>query len=184
MPAMDSSDPPRALETHHWTTRGTFLPGLAAIVLFAGLSFYCATHSEGFITGDACMHYLSARYAHSSHQNFVDVWNRPLTIGLYALPAWLGGRAAVRFTAMLVAIACGLVGCKIAAVQGARRPVLALIFTLAQPMLFLHSFGEMTELPFALVLGLAFLAYQARWFFLAAALTAWLPLGRPEGGIL
>ena len=161
--------------------RARFVPVLLAIAVFAALSTYCAIRSEGFITADACMHYLSARYAFSSPQNFVDVWNRPLAVALYSVPAWFGGRAAVRAVCMLVAIGCGLVSYRIARRQGLKWPVLALIFTLGQPMLFFHSFGEMTELPFALLLGLAFLAYQRKWFFFTACLAAWLPLGRPEG---
>ena len=42
---------------------------------------------------------------------------------------------------------------KLAAGQGNRLPALALIFTLGQPLLFLHSFSELTELPFALVIS-------------------------------
>ena len=158
---------------------------LLALAIFAGLSTFCSFHSEGFIADDACTHYLSARFAFSSPLHFVDVWDRPLAIALYAGPAHFGGRQAVRAVCMLVAIGCALVAWRIAAVQGVKWPVLALLFTLGQPMLFLHSFEEMTELPFALVLGLAFLAWQSRRFYLAAALAAWLPLGRPEGfGIL
>ncbi len=131
------------------------------------------------------MHYLSARFAFSSPQNFVDVWNRPLVVMLNAGPAWLGGRLCVRFASMLLAIGCGLVAFQIAAHQGARRPVLAMMFTLGQPLLFMHSFSEMTELPFALLLGLAFIAFQTDYLFRASILAACLPLARPEGfGIL
>ncbi len=59
--------------------------------------------------------------------------------------------------------------------------MLALIFTLGQPLLFLHSFSELTELPFALVVGLAFLSYQRRrWWWMAAlaAIAAAGPAGR------
>ena len=52
---------------------------------------------------------------------------------------------------------------------------------LAQPLLFLHSFSELTELPFAALIGLSFLAYQRRQFLLMAVLVAISPLSRPEG---
>ena len=152
-----------------------------ASVVFAVLSITCAVKSPGFIAGDACMHYLAARYAFETPRNFVDVWNRPAVTLLYCIPAALGGRGAVRLTAMWVAIACAAVAGKIAAGQGAGRPALAVLFTLGQPLLFLHSFGEMTELPFALLLGLTFLAWQNRRWSLATALAGWLPLARPEG---
>lgn len=155
-----------------------------AVLLFAGLSTWCNLRSRGFIAGDACMHYLAARFAFATPQYFVDIWNRPLVTALYAAPAWLWGRTAVRAVSMLIALACGWVAMRIARGQGMKRPALALIFTLGQPMLFFQSFGVMTELPFALLLGLAFLAYQNRRFALAAAIVAWAPLGRPEGFVV
>ncbi|HZK82829.1 MAG TPA: hypothetical protein VFC46_17230 [Humisphaera sp.] len=151
------------------------------ILLFAVLSSYCAIRSEGFIAGDACTHYFSARHAFSNPNNLVDVWNRPLVTVLYAGPAWLLDREGIRIVSMLVAIGCGCVSYWIARGQGLGMPALALIFTLGQPMLFLHSFAEMTELPFALLLGLAFLAWQKERFWLAALLISWSPLARPEG---
>src|SRR5205085_9632724 len=51
----------------------------------------------------------------------------------------------------------------------------------AQPVFFLHSFSELTEIPFALVLMLGFLAYQRRQWLAMAVLISLLPLGRPEG---
>ena len=69
----------------------------------------------------------------------------------------------------------------LAAGQGWRWPVLALIGTLAQPLVFLHSFSELTELPFALLLALAFWAYQRKQWFWLAAVAGLLPLSRPEG---
>ena len=51
----------------------------------------------------------------------------------------------------------------------------------AQPLVFLHSFSELTELPFAALLALAFWAYQRRRFALLAVLISLSPLTRPEG---
>jgi hypothetical protein len=100
---------------------------------------------------------------------------------LFAVPAELAGVLGVRLTSLVAAIGCGLVAFRLAVGQGYRWPALALIFTLGQPLLFLHSFSELTELPFALVAGLALLAYQARRWGAMAVLAALLPLGRPEG---
>jgi hypothetical protein len=162
-------------------TSGELRPILIAILLFAALSSYCAIRSEGFIAGDACIHYFAARHAFSNPVNFVDVWNRPLVTSIYAVPALLADREGIRIVSMCVAIGCGLVSWRIARGQGLKMPALALIFTLGQPLLFLHSFSEMTELPFALLLGLAFLAWQKERLWLAALLTSWSPLARPEG---
>src|SRR3954469_23406447 len=152
----------------------------AAVLVFSVLSLACAIASDGFLTADALSHYLYAKYALHDPTLLVDVWGRPLVTGLYALPAHFAGRLGVRITSLLVAVVCAFTAGRIARDQGV-RPVVALLFTLAQPLVFLNSFAEMTELPFAALAGLAFLAYQARWWWLAAALAALLPLTRPEG---
>src|SRR5204863_1214208 len=111
----------------------------------------------------------------------VDVWGRPVVTMLYAVPAALAGRIGVRITALAMALLCSFSAFGIARGQGLRRPALALLFTLAQPLVFLNSFAEMTELPFAALAGLAFWAYQSRRWCVAAALAGLLPLARPEG---
>lgn len=152
-----------------------------ALLLFAGLSLTCAVLSDGFVTADACTHYLYARFVFSDPINLVDVWARPFCTALYAVPARFGGRLGVRATALLIAIGCALVAWRISRGQRDRWPVLALVLTLGQPLLFVHSFSEMTELPFALLLGWAFLAYQQRRYALAALLAGLTPTARPEG---
>ncbi|HXE54538.1 MAG TPA: hypothetical protein VN541_16065 [Tepidisphaeraceae bacterium] len=151
------------------------------IAIFAALSLTCALLSDGFVAADACTHYLYARYAFADPVNLVDVWARPFVTALFAIPAHLGGRMGVRVTSLLIAIGCGLVAWRIARGQGHRRPELAMLLTLGQPLLFVYSFGEMTELPFALLLGAAFLAYQNRRWFWAALLIGLTPTARPEG---
>src|SRR5207248_972568 len=46
---------------------------------------------------------------------------------------------------------------------------------------FLHSFSELTELPFAALIGVACLAYQRRQFLIMSILVAISPLSQPEG---
>jgi hypothetical protein len=82
---------------------------------------------------------------------------------------------------LLLALGCAAVVYRIAKEQKFRWPGLAGIFVLAQPLVFLHSFSELTELPFAALLGLTFWAYQNRRWGAVAVLTGLLPLGRPEG---
>jgi hypothetical protein len=160
-----------------------FVVALVAIAVFATLSVLAAIYSQGFLTGDACTHYLYARYALQNPVYLVDVWGRPMVTAIDMLPAILAGRIGVRVTSLAMAIGCALLAWRWAAEQGMRRPVLALLFTLGQPWLFLHSFGEMTELPFAFFLGLTFWAYARRRWLAMACLAALLPLGRPEGFI-
>jgi hypothetical protein len=114
-----------------------------------------------------------------------SVWGRPLCTATYASAARVGtvdeGRFLARLTSLGLAFAVVGITYVIGKRQGHRRPVLAAIFLLAQPIFFLHSFSELTEIPFAVVLMLAFLAYQRRKWPAMAALVGLLPLGRPEG---
>ena len=172
--AMQGS-PPNALRRGDWAAIGL------ATAVFAGLSLWGAIVSDGFLEADSCTHYLYARFAVGETHYLVNVWGRPVATGLYAVPAALWGRMGVRVTSLLVALALAAVAYRIAKLQGYRRPALAFILVLAQPLVFLHSFSELTELPFALLLALAFWAYCARRWATMAVLAALLPLARPEG---
>ena len=155
--------------------------GVMAIAIFAALSVWGAVASPGFLEADAGTHYLYARFAIAEPHYLTNVWGRPLCTGVYALPAHYFGRIGVRLTSLLLAIGCAIVAWKIARELRWSRPVLAGIFTLAQPLVFLHSFSELTELPFALVIGLAFWAYVKKQWLLMSLLVGLSPLGRPEG---
>lgn len=152
-----------------------------AIAIFSALSLVCAMTSQGFVEADACTHYLYARFAFAEPHYLVNLWGRPLVTAIYAVPAVLGGRFAVRVETLLLALLIAWAAYRVAILQGYKYPVLALIFTLAQPLVFLHSFGELTELPFAALIILAFWAYRLRRWWLVAMLIGIAPLGRPEG---
>jgi hypothetical protein len=159
---------------------------LLTVAIFASLSITCAITSEGFLEADSCTHYLYARLTlrepiSENLHHLVNVWGRPLCTGLYAIPAALGKRTGVRLMSCVLALACGLAAMRVARLQGYRWPVLALIFTLAQPLVFLHSFSELTELPFAALIILALWAYRARQLAVMALLVGISPTGRPEG---
>jgi hypothetical protein len=156
-------------------------PALLAIVVFAALSVCASITSPAFLEADGCTHYLYARYALVEPHYLVNVWGRPLCTGIYALPALFAGRFGVRTASLFLAIGCALVAGAIARQLDDRRPALAVIFTLAEPLLFLHSFSELTELPFALLLGCAFLAYVRRQWGVMTVLISLGPLARPEG---
>jgi hypothetical protein len=167
--------PPQIQTSRQW------LPLLLAAAVFSALSILAAVKSDAFLEADSCVHYLYARFAIGEPHYLVNVWGRPLVTGLYALPAALVGRIGVRLTSLAVALATAGVAWKLAREQQFRWPALAFIFTLGQPLVFLHSFSELTELPFALLLGLAFLAYQNERWAVMAILAGLLPLARPEG---
>jgi len=157
------------------------LPMWVAGCIFAVLSTYAAVASAGFLETDACVHYLYARFALQEHHLLVNVWGRPFCTALYMLPAVLGGRIGVRLTSLALALATAWICYRIARRQGYEHPQLAFIFLLGQPLLFLHSFSELTELPFAFLLAMTFLAYQGRRLFLMALLAGLMPAARPEG---
>lgn len=169
------NDPARNPRTHRR------LPAAIAIAIFAALSIAASVTSHGFLEADACTHYLYARFALEEPHFLVNVWGRPLFTALYAIPSAYGGVAGARLLSLTLAIGCAAVAMLIARGQNARLPVLALIFTLAQPLVFLHSFSELTELPFATLLGLTFLAYQRKQWLVMAVLAGLGPLARPEG---
>jgi hypothetical protein len=154
---------------------------LLAILIFSALSLTASITSRGFLEADGCTHYLYARFAFAEPHYLVNVWGRPLCTGIYAIPAIAAGRFGVRTMSLMLAIGCALVARAIAGALGDRRPTLSTIFTLAQPLLFLHSFSELTELPFALLLAAAFLAYARRNLLLMTLLISLSPLSRPEG---
>src|SRR4051812_46755301 len=163
------------------TTDRSLRPLAIGMAIFAVLSSWAAVKSQGFLEADATTHYLFARFALHEHHYLVNVWGRPLITGLYAIPAMLGGVLGVRFFCLCLALICAGVTYIVASRQTHRWPALAGIFLLAQPLMFLHSFSELTELPFATLIILAFAAYQSQRFGLMAILIAVAPLGRPEG---
>ena len=177
VPAQPLIDPQS--RTH--VLRRRWVPIGLAIGIFSALSLTAAVTSSGFLEADACTHYLYARFAWEEWHYFTNVWGRPFVTTIYSFGALAFGLPGVRVTSLLLAVGMGLVTMRIARNQGYRLPVLALIFTLAQPLVFLHSFSELTELPFAFLLACAFLAYQQRLWFLTALLAGLLPTARPEG---
>jgi hypothetical protein len=180
-----ASNPAQPLTRQHALTdrilQRRWLPVVLSVTIFAVLSLAAAVTSKGFLEADACTHYLYARFAWEEWHYFTNVWGRPFVTTIYSFGALAFGLMGARVTSLLLAIAMALVTLRIARNQGYRLPVLALIFTLAQPLVFLHSFSELTELPFAFLIACAFLAYQQRQWFLTALLSGLLPTARPEG---
>jgi hypothetical protein len=156
-----------------------------ACAIFSTLSVYLAWKSASDLEADATTHYLISRFAFKEPAYFTSVWGRPLCTATYALAAQFstvdGGRFLARLTSLALALVCAGFTYSIAKRQGISRPALGLILLLGQPLFFLHSFSEMTEIPFATLLMLGFLAYQRRWWLVMAICVAFLPLGRPEG---
>ena len=175
--ASNAGDPPPAPPKK----RREWLPIALATIVFAALSLTAAVKSEGFLEADACTHYQYAKFALAEPHYFVNVWGRPFVTALYAVPATLAGRIGVRVTSMMCALIIATVAWRIARDQNYRWPALAFMFTVAQPLVFLHSFSELTELPFAVLLVLAFWAYRRQQWLIMTILIGLTPTARPEG---
>jgi hypothetical protein len=157
---------------------------------FALLSIWIAVTSSGFLEGDGVTHYRYAVWGFEEPWILVNVWGRPIVKLLHVLPAQIPGELnglplgliAVRLTSLAIALVTALLAWQVAkGVGGSDRPDLAAIFTLASPLIVLHSASELTELPFAMLSIAALLAYQRKWYWLMALLVGLLPATRPEG---
>jgi hypothetical protein len=151
-----------------------------AVVIFCFFSTTAAIYSRGFLEADGCTHFLYSRFVWQEHHLITNVWGRPFCTAIYAVPA-LFHRQGVRTASMIMAVAISLLTFHIARRQQYRLPALAGIFLLGQPILFLHSFSELTEIPFALMVTIALWAYQTRRFLVVAIVVALMPTARPEG---
>jgi len=165
-------------ETDGWPPTGSLL---LAVLVFSCLSLAVTIATQDFLEMDGCVHYLYARFAFQEHHLLMNVWGRPVCTAVYAVGAAFGGLIGARVMSLLMALATGWITYRIARGQGYRWPVLAMIFLLAQPLVFLHSSAELTELPFAVLLAAGFWAYQQRRWALMAVLVGLMPPARPEG---
>lgn len=153
---------------------------LVAVGIFGALSAWMAVASAGFLEADGVTHYLARRFALEQPLHLVGVWTRPLCVFLYAVPAQFG-LVATRLTSLALVMIMLAVTLSASRRQTVARPAIVALFLLTQPLLFAHSFAELTEIPFALLLIGGFWAYQRKQFWLLALIAAISPLARPEG---
>ena len=154
---------------------------LIAAGVYAVLSAWMAVASKGFLEADGITHYLARRFALTQPLHLISIWSRPLCVAMYAPVSYATGLIGTRLESLSLVLAMTALTVAIARRLGMKRPAWAGLLLLTQPLLFAHSFSEMTEVPFALLLAAAFYAYQRKWFGLMAGLIAVAPLGRPEG---
>ncbi len=154
---------------------------LLAATIFCVLSVWMAVASRGFLEADSITHYLARRFAFDQPLHMVGIWTRPFCVMLYALPAKFGGLIGTRLMSLVLVMVLLVVLLLVNRRQQLARPAFVAIFLLTQPLLFAHSFSELTEIPFALLLLCAFWAYQRKAFLLLAIIAAISPLARPEG---
>jgi hypothetical protein len=152
-----------------------------ASCVFAGICFYIAWNSKGFLEADGIYHSIRRRYALENWTYFVDVWTRPMCVMVSALPSYLFGLMGTRMTSCGLAIAGAWLTYRTAAKLGIARPEIAGLLLLGQPLLIAHAASEMTELTFMVLLVGMLWAYVDKRFWLLALLAALGPLARPEG---
>jgi len=152
-----------------------------AVAIYAALSIWMAIASHGFLEADGITHYLLRRFSLHQPLNLVGVWGRPLCVLLYAIPSGLGGLIGTRLMSLALVLVMAALTFQATKRSAIARPAFVVLFLLTQPLLFAHSFSELTEVPFATLMIGMFIAYERRWFALLAVLAAIAPLGRPEG---
>ena len=159
------------------------------LIAFASLSIPMSIASRGFLEADGVTHFIYAQWSLEEPHLLFNVWGRPIVTMLHALPAQLPGKinqipialVGVRWVSLALALGTGVVAWQIARDLGMKRPALATLFFLGQPLVFLHSFAVLTELPFAFLSLLMVRAYQKQWWWAMALLAGLLPAARPEG---
>lgn len=150
-------------------------------VVYVALSTLLNVTSEGFLEADGVTHYLYARFAFQNPAYFADVWGRPVRMLIHAVPAHFFGLHGVRAASLACVLITAWLVFRIAKQLGWERPGYAAFFLLVQPLLFLHSFSELTEAPFALLGALAIFTLLKRRWWLFALICGAMPASRPEG---
>lgn len=176
--SLESSEAPAAELPER---RQALWPLGVAVGVYAALSAWMAVASKSFLEADGITHYLDRRFALSNPVHLVSVWSRPLCVAMYAVPARVGGLIGTRLTSLALVLLMLPLLWRVGRRVGIRHPAWACLFLLTQPLLYAHSFSELTEIPFALWVLVMFWAYEGRRFGWLAALAAVAPLGRPEG---
>lgn len=161
--------------------QGTFTLTLLTAALYILLSVVLNFTSRGFLEADGVTHYLYARFAFQCPAYFADVWARPMRMLVHAVPAYLFGLHGVRAASLVCVLITAWLVWRIADKLGWKWPAYAAFFLLIQPLLFLHSFSELTEVPFALLGALAFHQLLARRWWLFTLICGAMPASRPEG---
>ena len=149
--------------------------------IFAVLSAYLAIASKGFMEADGITHYNARRFALTDPLHLVGVWSRPFCVALYMVPAHFGGLIGTRLTSLVLALITAWITCRVAQRQNYKYPELAATLLCCMPLWFVHSFSELTEIPFAMLLISAFYCYQRKWFAGMMLILTFAPLARPEG---
>ena len=153
---------------------------IIALIPPALILFHYLLHTQGFFDGDDVARYLAARHLWGNAAEILSLWNRPLFIALYSVPAQFGHKAAASFSAVLSLVTMALT-LRWAKKLSLRYALLVPALLLVQPT-FLHlSTACLTEMLFAAMLAFSLLAFSKEKYAAAAVAGALLPLIRPEG---
>jgi len=155
-------------------------PAVAALLPALIIAGFYVWKTEGFFDGDDMMRYLHARHIFEKPAQIFSLWNRPLFVLLYSLPAQFGHKGTQIFSAILALTAC-LTAMRWAGKTGAKWAFLIPLLLITQPY-FLHLAAScLTEMLFALILVYSLLMFSGKKYITAAVAGALLPLVRPEG---
>lgn len=154
---------------------------LTTALTYALLSTLLNFLSTGFLEADGVTHYLYSRFAFDNPAYFADVWGRPVRMLIHAVPAYFFGLHGVRAASLVCVLITAWIVYRVANKLDWPAPAYAAFFLLIQPLLFLHSFSELTEIPFALLGALAIHTLLSRQWWLFALICGAMPASRPEG---
>jgi len=148
----------------------------AGAVLFF---FLFSLASQGFLQQDEAAHFVSMKRFWYNPNGVLSNWEKPGFKLVFAIPG-LFGATFVKFVNCCVAALSCFFAYRVAAQAGARRPILAFILLLTQPLFVQMAFRNYAEIltGFLLILGVFF--HQRKQFMFSALAMSYIVFMRQE----
>ena len=157
-------------------------------ILISLLGIYILMISWGLLSDstwddDCAMRYYNAKDALQNPRQFINIWNRPLFIILFALPVQLGKEMIIFQMAFISILTCYLLY-KSAIINNISNAYLIIPFTAFQTYYFPISFNALSEPLSAFLLALGLYSYSKKNYFIFSISGSLLPLARLELSLL
>lgn len=153
---------------------------LALLTLCTGLFYaYYSTRSDGFYQQDEAGHFISMLDFWHQPSSILSNWAKPGYKLIYVLPALLGKNVVMLLNCFFAAMS-GWLAYKIAEKLGSRKPLLAMILLVTQPLWLALSFRNYSEIPSAFLLTLAVYLQLLDKRWLAALVASYICTIRQE----
>lgn len=172
VPPMASLETPNAFKVNNLT--------LGLLTLGAALFYaFYSTRSDGFYQQDEAGHFISMLDFWHNPNVILSNWAKPGYKLIYVVPALLGKNAVMLLNCIFAALS-GLLAYKIADKMGSRRPLLAMILLVTQPLWVALSFRNYSEIPSSFLLALAVYLHLIDKRFWAALVASYICTIRQE----